>query len=99
MKMKHKPVIYIASPYTKGDPCINTHFQMRIFNKLLIDDIVTPYIPLWTHFQHTLYPQPYHMWIKYDNEIIRVMDHKDVRINDTINIHFRNIRKHERYEY
>jgi hypothetical protein len=72
--MKHKPIIYIASPYTKGDPCMNTHFQMQVFNKLLVDNIVTPYIPLWTHFQHTLYPQPYHMWIKYDNEIIRIMD-------------------------
>ena len=33
-----KPFIYLASPYTKGDPCINTNFQMRMFARFVQDD-------------------------------------------------------------
>jgi hypothetical protein len=68
-----KPLIYIASPYTKGDPCVNTHFQMRMFDELLTDGVVLPYVPLWSHFQHTAFPRPYRDWIDYDLAIIRTM--------------------------
>ena len=69
-----KPFIYVASPYTKGDPCINTHFQCKIFNQLMNDGVVLPYIPLWSHFQHTLMPRPYTDWIEYDKAIIPRLD-------------------------
>jgi hypothetical protein len=65
-----KPFVYVASPYTKGDPCINTHVQMQTFNRLLNDGLVWPYVPLWSHFQHTCYPRPYTDWIEYDNAVI-----------------------------
>jgi hypothetical protein len=61
-----RPVVYIASPYTKGDPAINTHFQCRVFNQLMDDGIVWPVVPLWTHFQHTVFPRKYQDWIDYD---------------------------------
>jgi len=69
-----KPLIYVASPYTKGDPCINTYVQMRVFNELMDDGIVTPYIPLLSHYLHTAHPRPYKDWINYDLELIPVMD-------------------------
>lgn len=69
-----KPIIYIASPYTKGDPCINTYCQMQMFNRLLDDGLVTPYIPLLSHYLHTHHPRPYHDWINYDMEMLRAMD-------------------------
>ena len=73
--MNHrKPVVYIASPYSKGDPVINTHFQCRIFDRLLTDQLVLPVAPLWTHFQHLLYPRPYEDWIKYDQEMLFMYD-------------------------
>ena len=65
-----RPFVYIASPYTKGDPCINTNFQCRIFDQLLNGGIVWPYVPLWSHFQHTMFPRPYQDWIEYDRVII-----------------------------
>lgn len=71
---QRKPVVYIASPYTKGDPVINTHFQCRIFDQLLTDQLVLPVAPLWTHFQHLLYPRPYQDWIKYDQETLFMYD-------------------------
>lgn len=69
-----KPIIYIASPYTKGDACINTYAQMKMFNEMLDDGIVLPYIPLLSHYLHTAHPRPYKDWINYDLEILRAFD-------------------------
>lgn len=69
-----KPFVYIASPYTKGDPCVNTHVQLQMFDLLMDDGLVWPYTPLWSHFQHTCRPRPYKDWIEYDNAIIERMD-------------------------
>lgn len=66
-----KPLIYVASPYTKGDPTINTNFQCRIFDQLLTDGIVIPFVPLWSHFQHCILPRHYQDWIDYDLDFIR----------------------------
>lgn len=72
--IKNKPFIYIASPYTKGDACINTYCQMKMFNELMNDGIVNPYIPLLSHYLHTFSPRPYIDWINYDLEILHVFD-------------------------
>ncbi len=69
-----KPLVYIASPYTKGDVGINTRFQCEMWNDMMNDGVVLPYAPLWSHFQHTLFPRPYEDWIGYDNEIMSRMD-------------------------
>jgi len=65
-----KPVVYIASPYTKGDVAINTRFQCEIFDQLMNEGIVWPVAPLWSHFQHTIFPRPYTDWIAYDLAMI-----------------------------
>lgn len=65
-----RPVVYIASPYTKGDPAINTHFQCQIFDRLMTDGAVWPVAPLWSHFQHTLFPRKYQDWLAYDLAMI-----------------------------
>ncbi len=77
-----KPFVYIASPYTKGDPCVNANFQARIFDQMMNDGIVIPYIPLWSHGQHTILPRPYKDWIDYDNCIMPRVDAL-VRLNAT----------------
>jgi hypothetical protein len=69
-----KPIVYIASPYTKGDPAVNAHFQCRIFNQLMDDGKVWPVAPLWTHFQHTVFPRPYQDWIDYDKAMLPLYD-------------------------
>lgn len=66
-----RPLVYIASPYTKGDTSVNTWFQCRVFDEMLTEGVVLPYIPLWTHFQHTMLPRPYRDWIEYDLDLIR----------------------------
>lgn len=69
-----KPVIYIASPYTRGDVAINTRFQMQIFNELMGGGRVWPVAPLWSHFQHIVYPRRYQDWIEYDLAMIERYD-------------------------
>lgn len=69
-----KPVVYIASPYTKGDPCINTWWQVQVFNCLLNEGRVTPVAPLISHFLHTMHPRSYEDWIQYDLEILHTCD-------------------------
>ncbi len=69
-----KPVVYIASPYTKGDVAMNTHFQCKVFDQLLSDGKVWPIAPLWSHFQHTVFPRPYEDWIRYDQALLHLYD-------------------------
>jgi hypothetical protein len=69
-----KPIVYIASPYTKGDVAMNTHFQCKVFDRLLSDGKVWPIAPLWSHFQHTVFPRPYADWIAYDQALLHLYD-------------------------
>ena len=69
-----KPVVYIASPYTKGDVAINAHFQCKVFDQLLTEGRVLPVAPLWSHFQHILFPRPYEDWIAYDQAMLPLYD-------------------------
>jgi len=69
-----KPTVYIASPYTKGDVAMNTNFQCKIFDRLLDDGRVLPIAPLWSHFQHTVFPRAYQDWIDYDQALLPLYD-------------------------
>lgn len=72
--MARKPIVYIASAYTKGDVAMNVHFQCKIFDRLLGDGKVWPVAPLWSHFQHTLFPRHYRDWIDYDQALLPLYD-------------------------
>ncbi len=71
---RRKPYVYIASPYSRGDQAINTHFQCKVFDALLKEGYVWPVAPLWSHFQHTLFPRPYKDWIAYDLALLPLYD-------------------------
>ena len=62
--MTGKPWVYIASPYTHGDPAINVRAQMG----------AVPIAPLHSHFQHLFRPRPYRHWIELDLEIMQRCD-------------------------
>lgn len=62
--MKNKKKIYIASPYTKGDPAVNVKRQLDCFNEL-VEAGFAPFAPLLFHFQHLVHPQPYNVWIEH----------------------------------
>ena len=71
---KKLPIIYIASPYTKGDVGLNVRFQGYIFNELLGSGLVWPIAPLLSHFQHVMFPRSYKDWIDYDNALLHLYD-------------------------
>ena len=62
--MKDKKV-YIASPYTKGDNFENVRKQLDTFNELTSLGY-TPFAPLWSCFQHIVYPQSWEAWLTWD---------------------------------
>lgn len=65
--------VYVAGPYTKPDPCINTR------NAILAGDEVwaagfVPFVPHLTHLWHTVSPKPYADWLAYDLEWLPTCD-------------------------
>jgi len=71
---KSKPVVYISSPYTLGDQGLNVRYQCEIFNLLLSQGLVLPVAPLWSHFQHLIYPKSNEEWLAYDLAMIPKYD-------------------------
>ena len=58
-------VVYIASPYTKGDTGENVKAQLDAADELMNHGFC-PVVPLFTHFQHIHRPRPYEDWMKID---------------------------------
>lgn len=57
--------VYVAGPYTKPDPCVNTHNAIRAAEELW-DAGFVPFVPHLTHLWHTVSPRPYEDWLAYD---------------------------------
>ena len=70
---KRKLRVYIASPYTQGDPAINVKRQMDVFN-MLMDHGVIPFAPTWAHFQHLYEPKGYEEWMEWCLEWVQQCD-------------------------
>jgi hypothetical protein len=68
--MKRKPLVYVSSPFTRGDQLLNVRFQCEMFYALVTENEVTPITPLWSGLQHLVIPQKYDFWMDYDKEVI-----------------------------
>jgi hypothetical protein len=64
-------LVYIAGPYTKPDPCVNTRSAILVGDDLWREGLV-PFVPHLTHFWHTVSPKPYWDWLAYDLHWLRV---------------------------
>ena len=65
-----KIVVYIASPYTKGDVGANVHNSSVVADALLSFGYV-PFPPiLFSHLWHLISPKPYDVWMEMDYEYI-----------------------------
>jgi hypothetical protein len=67
-----RAVVFLAGPYSKPDPCENTHAAIMLANRLL--DCCVPFVPHLTHFWHTVTPRPYEEWLALDREYLRRCD-------------------------
>jgi hypothetical protein len=65
--------IYIAGPYSKGDPVTNTGDAIRAAN-ILAERGYIPFIPHLTLFWHLLHPHDIKFWYKYDDEWLKKCD-------------------------
>jgi hypothetical protein len=65
--------IYIAGPYSKGDPKSNVHKAIETANALA-DLGFAPYVPHFTHFWHIRFPRPYDFWLELDNQFLPFCD-------------------------
>lgn len=66
-----KPLIYIASPYSHGNPELNTRFQCIVWHRLWESQLVVPFAPLWSHQQELIAPVDYDDYVEWDNELIK----------------------------
>jgi hypothetical protein len=70
--MKYK-YIYVAGPYSQGDPVLNTRKAIEVGNELVELGFV-PFIPHVTLLWHLVIPHDVDYWYKYDNEWIKKCD-------------------------
>lgn len=68
--MSKKPVVYIASPYTKGDVAVNVRRSFEEWDALWDSGLCIPITPLASHFQHFLTPRSWDDWLNYDLQLI-----------------------------
>lgn len=67
-----RELVYIAGPYSKPDPCANTHQAIIVATRL--SDLCTPLVPHLSHFWHTVIPMPYSFWTGLDLDYLRRCD-------------------------
>jgi hypothetical protein len=66
-------IVYISSPYTKGDQAVNVRKQLETTD-ILMDLGYGTITPLYTHFQHMFNPRDYEEWLKLDMELVNRSD-------------------------
>lgn len=65
--------VYIAGPYTLGNPEANTQRMIFAADKILQAGHA-PFVPLLTHYWHTLIPNEYDAWLRLDLAWLRVSE-------------------------
>jgi nucleoside 2-deoxyribosyltransferase len=65
--------IYIASPYSIGDPHANVRAQIDAAGQLIALGYC-PVVPLLSHYIHERHPQDYETWMEIDFELLSRCD-------------------------
>lgn len=65
--------VYVAGPYTLGDPVINVRKAIEAGQQLL-EAGHSPYVPHLTMFWHFLFPADPSVWYELDNEWLAVSE-------------------------
>lgn len=55
--------VYLAGPYTLGDPTTNVQNMIEAAEAIIAADCI-PYVPLLDHFWNTVYPHSYEFWVQ-----------------------------------
>lgn len=65
--------VYVAGPYTKPDPVLNTKAAILLGHQLL-DRGYAPLIPHLTHYMEAVRSRPYEDWMQMDFEWVKAAD-------------------------
>lgn len=65
--------VYIAGPYSQGEPATNVQRAIDAADALLSRGYA-PYVPHLTHYWHAAHPHPYEEWMQLDFEWVKVCD-------------------------
>jgi hypothetical protein len=68
-----RPMVYVAGPYSLGDPVVNTRNAMDAW-MVLIDAGFTPVCPHVSLFMHLVYPHEPDFWYEYDLRLLERCD-------------------------
>jgi hypothetical protein len=69
-----KPLVYIAGPYTKPDPVLNTRAALILAAKLYEEGHMVPLVPHLTLLWNLVVPKPVEFWYAYDLHLVRRCD-------------------------
>lgn len=69
-----KPLLYIAAPYTREDPVLNTHRVCRVASEIYDYGDHVPLIPHLNLVWHLIDPRPVEDWYEYDLELLARCD-------------------------
>lgn len=69
-----KPIIYIAGPYAKPDPVLNTHNTVKFATDLYEQGFCVPVVPHLSLLWHAITPRPHEYWLEYDLHIMHACD-------------------------
>lgn len=58
-------MVYVASPYSKGNKLVNVNRQIDAGERLLQAGYC-PIIPLYSHYHEKRYPHEYDVWLEID---------------------------------
>lgn len=67
------PLVYLAGPITLN-PLENTAYAMDLWNDLMLDGKVVPWVPHWSILQQIASPRTHEAWIIYCKHILRRCD-------------------------
>jgi len=70
----HRPLVYVAGPYTLPDPVENAHHAIRFASELLDEGLVTPFVPHLTLLWHLVAPRDVDFWYDYDIAMLAKCD-------------------------
>ena len=69
----YKIKVYIAAPYTIGDPAMNTNAALVVADKLLELGYI-PMVPHLTHFWHEISSKPWEQWMEIGRALLAGCD-------------------------
>jgi hypothetical protein len=68
-----KPLVYVAGPYTNGDPVVNTRAAVEMGEELIALGVL-PVIPHLSLLWHFAAPHPVEFWYEYDLAVLARCD-------------------------